>query len=184
MTFDFAGFHEKIQKSLDHFKSDLGSLRTGRASAQILEPVNVEAYGTHMKITELASISAPDANMLVISPWDKSLLGAIEKAIASAGINLNPVVDGDIIRIVIAALTQEKRQEYVKLLHQKMEAGRVMLRSIRSDTKQEIEDRQGEAGISEDDVERDLSELDKLIAQAIEKLEQIGAAKEKELLTL
>lgn len=184
MAYDFTPIQLKLQKSLDHVRSDIAPLRTGRSSVQLLDPVRVEAYGTNMSLNEVASISAPDPQLLIVSPWDKSLLTAIEKAIASAGINLNPIVDGDIIRIVIAPLTEEKRKEYVKLLHQKIEAGRVMVRNIRTDGKKEIEQQEGTAGISEDDVKFELDQLEEEIKSTLSKLDSLAESKERELLQI
>ena len=110
------------------------------------------------------------------------MITSIEKAIASAGLNLNPVVDGQIIRIAVPALTQERRQEMVKLLHQKIESGRVTVRTIRTETKQEIEEQKGVAGVSEDDIKLELDELDKEVKLALTKLDELQAQKEKELL--
>ncbi len=182
MTDAINHFQQKFTKSYEHVLQDVRSLRTGRASVQLLDPVRVDAYGTQMSLVEVASVTAPDATLLVVSPWDKSLISSIEKAIASAGLNLNPVVDGQIIRIVVPALTQERRQEMVKLLHQKIESGRVTVRTIRTETKQEIEEQKGGAGVSEDDIELELDELDKEVKLALTKLDELQAQKEKELL--
>lgn len=182
MTDAINHFQQKITKSYEHVLQDVRSLRTGRASVQLLDPVRVEAYGTQMSLVEVASVTAPDATLLVVSPWDKSLITSIEKAIASAGLNLNPVVDGQIIRIAVPALTQERRQEMVKLLHQKIESGRVTVRTIRTETKQEIEEQKGGAGVSEDDIKLELDELDKEVKLALTKLDELQAQKEKELL--
>ncbi|MFH2021987.1 MAG: ribosome recycling factor [Patescibacteria group bacterium] len=177
-------FGSKAQKTLAHVKQDVGQLRTGRSSTSMLDPVVVEAYGTKMKLNELASLSAPDPGLLIVSPWDKSLLSSIEKAIASANLNLNPVVDGDIIRIVVAPLTEERRLEYVKQLHQKIEAGRVMMRNIRSDVRREIEALKGEAGVSEDDIDFDLENLEAEFKKVNLELDKISEFKERELLAI
>jgi len=184
MSFDFATFHQQADKALNHLAEDINQLRTGKASAQILDTVKAEAYGTVMKISELANVTVPDPNMIMISPWDKSLISSIEKAINSAGLNLNAVVDGQILRIVVPPLTEERRKEMVKLLHQKLEAGRVMLRSIRTDVKREIDKQKGQPGISEDAIEADLVELDKLAKNYGDTLEDLGKRKEADLLTI
>ncbi len=184
MSFDFMSFKSKLDKAYDFVVNDVASLRTGRATAQILDPVVVEAYGSRMRIVEVASVQAPDPTMLVVSPWDRSLLSNIEKAIASAELNLNPVVDGDIIRIKIAALTEETRLEMVKVLNKKIENGRVMLRNLRSDTKRDIEKQKGADGVSEDDIELEIKELDNVLKEYMEKLDELFAKKEKELLTI
>lgn len=184
MSFQFSTFTELADKAIAHLKKDLATLRTGKATTQMLDSIRVEAYGSMMKISELANASAPEPNLLVIKPWDSSVISNIEKAIAKAGINLNPVVDGDIIRIVIPSLTEESRKEMVKLLHQKVESGRVMIRSIRSDIKQDIENQDGNDNISEDDIHRDLKELDDLTQKKIDEIDQLAKDKEVELMTI
>ena len=184
MSFDFSNFKSKLDKTYDFVVGDIASLRTGRATVQILDPVVVEAYGSRMKIVEVASVQAPDPTMLVVTPWDKGLLSNIEKAISTADLNLNPVVDGDIIRIKIASLTEETRKEMVKVLNKKIESGRVMFRNLRSDTKRDIEKQKGNEGISEDDIKLDVKELDDLLKQNMEKLDDLFNIKEKELLTV
>lgn len=184
MPYSFSDFQQKAKKAIDHVQRDVSSLRTGRASVQILDGVYVEAYGTSMQLVEVASVQAPDPSLLVISPWDKSLLSAVEKAVQSAGLNLNPVVDGDIVRIAIPPLTEETRKEMVKQLHKKIEAGRVMLRTIRTDAKKEIEDMENTDGVSEDDIARDLKTLEDELKKYMNELDELLQRKEKELLTV
>jgi ribosome recycling factor len=184
MPYSFSEFEEKIAKAVDHVRREVGVLRTGRASADMLDSITVEAYGSRMKLVELASISVPDATMIKIAPWDKGVIGSIEKAIASSDLNLNPVVDGDIVRILISPLTEEKRKEMVKELHKRVEAGKALLRDIRAKTKQEIENQKGQGGVSEDDVEAELEDLELRQKKAVEHLDALGTAKEKELLTI
>jgi len=182
--FDFKAFGESGKKALDVIREDIGSLRTGGASPQLLDGVKVEAYGSVMKVTELAAISVSDPTMLIVSPWDKSVLGAIEKGIQTAGINLNPVVDGDIIRISVPPLTGEDREKLVKTLSQKVEAGKVIIRSLRADTKRDIEAQKGQAGVSEDNIKADLAKLEDETKKLIDQVEQWAAAKQKELLKI
>ncbi len=184
MSYTFTPVTQKLEKALDHVRRDISSLRTGRATSQMLDSVVVDAYGSMMKILEVASVQAPDPSLLVVSPWDKSLLAAIEKAIASAGLNLNPVVNGDIIRIAIAPLTEETRKDMVKSLAKKIEDGKVMVRSIRTDSKKDIENQEGTDNISEDDIAQDLQELEKIVKEYISKLDEVYASKEKELMTI
>ncbi len=184
MSYQFSQFTQRADKTLEFIRNDVAQLRTGRASAQMLDIVSVEAYGTRMKVNELANISVPDPGMLVVTPWDKSLLPTIEKAVASSGLNLHPVVDGTIIRIVVPPLTEERRKELVKLLHQKIEAGRVMMRSVRTDAKKEIEDQEGQAGVSEDMIKADLETLEKKVKEYMEKIDALSTDKEKELMTV
>ena len=180
--FNFTQFRDNGHKTLEIIRTDVGSLRTGGASPQLLDGVKVEAYGTTMKVTELAAISVQDPTMMVVSPWDKSVLAAIEKGIQTAGINLNPVVDGDIIRISVPPLTQEGREKLVKTLHQKIEAGKVMLRTLRGDCKKEIEAQEGTAGISEDDIKANLATLEEETKSLMTQVDELEAAKQKELL--
>lgn len=184
MPYDSNEFKQKLNKSLEHLKTDISTLRTGRASTQLLDPVKIEAYGSQMRVQELANVSAPDASMVVVTPWDKNLLENIEKGIASAGLNLHPVVDGDIIRISIPPLTEERRKEMVKSLGQKLEQGKVMMRNIRNDAKKDIESLEGSEGMSEDDVKNLLEEMEDVFKNKLEELDQIGAEKEKELMTV
>lgn len=184
MSYDFSQFENQSNKATEHVKQDVSTLRTGRATAQMLDSVTIEAYGSYLKIVEVASIQAPDPTLLVVTPWDKSLLMAVEKGIKSANLNLNPVVDGDIIRIAVPPLTEEKRLEMVKQLQRKIEDGKVMLRNIRTDSKQEIEAQKGQSGVSEDDIENNLEELEKLHKKYLEDLDNLSVSKEKELLTI
>ncbi|HEX7017907.1 MAG TPA: ribosome recycling factor [Patescibacteria group bacterium] len=182
MSYNFSDFEVKMDKALQHVRQDIGSLRTGKASPQLLDPVMVEVYGTRMKISEVANISATDPTLLVVSPWDKSILSAIEKSINIAGLNLNPVVDGEIIRIAIPPLTEERRKEMVKILHQKIENGRVMMRTVRADAKKEIEAMKGEAGVSEDDIAADVVTLDKKFQEKMDELDSLSQHKEVDLM--
>lgn len=174
----------QFNKALAHTRAEIASLRTGRASVQMLDDVTIEAYGSRMKLNEVASLSAPDASLLVVSPWDKSLVAAIEKGIQAANLNLNPVVDGQAVKVPVPPLTQERRQEMVKVLHQRAETGRVLIRTARADAKEMIEDQKGEAGVSEDDVEAALKELDVTTKEYIEKIDVLVKEKETELLSL
>lgn len=184
MAYDFQEFVQKADKTLQHIKEDISTLRTGRANTQILDPILVEAYGTMMHVHELANLSAPDPSLLMISPWDKSILGNIEKAIAASALNLHPVVDGSIIRIAIPPLTEERRKEMVKLLGQKIQNGHVMLRNVRGDIRKEIEKLTDQAGVSEDNIQADLADLDRRVKDYTTKIDQLAAEKEKELLTV
>lgn len=182
MPYPLTSVKQRLDKALSHVQRDIATLRTGRATVQMLDPVVVDAYGAKMKINEVASVQAPDPSLLVVSPWDKSLLESIEKAIASADLNVNPVVDGDIIRIAISPLTEDKRKEMVKSLAKKVEAGRVMLRTIRTDAKKDIESQDGTDGISEDDIAQDLDSLETLLKEYNTQLDDMYASKEKDLM--
>lgn len=185
MSFNFRDFHTDAAKAVEHFKQTVGMLRTGRVSAGMLDTVMVEAYGTRMRLVEVASISVPDATLIVITPWDKSLIKAIETAIATThDLELNPVVDGQIIRIPVAALTEERRKEMVKLLHKRSEESKVMMRSVRTTTKKEIEAAEGSEGVSEDNIRADVEKLEVELKKYMDQIDAITAQKEKELMTI
>lgn len=174
----------RLEQAVEVVKKDLGSVRTGRAKPSIVEEVKVEAYGAYMSLRELATITAPDPTLIMISPWDKSLVGAVAAGINKAGLNLNAVVDGDVIKIAIPPLTQERREELVKLVHQKIESGKVMVRQIRTEIKAAIEAQEGESGISEDSIKMWLEMMQKQVDGVITRLDELGKEKEKELMTL
>jgi ribosome recycling factor len=174
-------FQNQSQEILKLVRDDLKGIKTGRAKPALVEDVKVEAYDSAMTLKELASISAPDPQQIIVSPWDKGLLAAIEKALASSQLNLTPVVDGDIVRIKIAPLTAEAREDLIKLVHQKLESMRAMLRETRGETKSKIEAQKGTSGVSEDDIFEDLSELQKLTDEYMDKIEEEGKGKEEEL---
>ena len=182
--FSFSDFDQRAEKTLEHIRGDVATLRTGRAHTSMLDSVNVEAYGTKMKIQELAGVTVPDPTLIVIAPWDKSLLEAISKGVNVAGLSLNPIIDGEIIRISVPPLTSERRQEMVKLLSQKIEAGKVMLRNLRGDIRRDIDALEGEDGVSEDDIKSWQEELDRKVKELEGKIEEIKEQKEKDLVTL
>lgn len=184
MSTDPTTYRKKFQQTIDHVSKDVSSLRTGKASIQMLDDVLVEAYGSKMKINEVGNVSILDANMLVVTPWDKGLLKDIEKAITVAQLNLNPIVDGEIVRVPVPSLTQERRQEMVKLLSQKTESGKVMLRTVRVDIKKDIESQKGESGISEDDIKNQIEELEKITKEFIAKIDEMAGQKEADLMSI
>ncbi len=184
MSIATSSYTDRFEKVVAHYEQDLSTIRTGKASMQILDSVTVDAYGSKMKIAEVASVTIQDPTLIVISPWDKSLLGAIEKGIQVAGLNLSPIVDGQIIRLPVPPLTGERRQEMVKLLQQKAESARVMARTVRTEVKKEIEKQTGEPGISEDDIKQELKEMDDVVKQTIEVIDDLTAGKEKQLTTI
>jgi ribosome recycling factor len=180
--FDFSSFRQAVAKTLAHIETDIASLRTGGANPRLLDSVKVEAYGTVMKVTELAAITVANPTLLLVSPWDESVVGAIEKGIQQAGINLNPVVDGKTIRIHIPPLTTEARQQLVKTLHQQIESGKVMIRNLRTETKKAIEAQEGQDGISEDHISADLTTLDNEVKTITNQIDALSARKADELL--
>ncbi len=182
--YDFSPFRDKLKKIIDHVREQINMLRTGKANVAMLDPVKVQVYGSSMSIDELANINVPDPELIVIEPWDKNVIKNIEEAIQNSNVNLKPVVDQDIIRIKVTPLTEEKRNELVKKLKQKIESAKIMMRTARSDVKSEIEAQEGQAGISEDDIHRDLQELDQMMTQFEEQLEDLFQEKKEDLLKL
>ncbi len=183
MSYSFANLQLNLEQALEHSRADFNSLRTGRASVGLVDTIRVEAYGSMMQLLELASISLSD-QLIVIKPYDRSLLENIEKAISKSDIHIQPVVDKDVVKLVIPSLTEDRRLEMVKMLHQKIEAGKIMIRGVRTDAKKEIEALKGQDGVSEDDIHADIDTLEQHIKTGLEKLEKMGEQKEKELLTV
>ncbi len=181
MAFDYTDLELKFEQVLEIVGDDLKGIKTGRAKPAMVEDVMVEAYGTRMPLKELASITAPDPHLITVQPWDQSVIGAVEKALSSGQNQFNPSVDGQLIRIPVPALTGEKREELVKLVAVRIESGKQMIRSQRTDTKKEVEAQKHQVDVSEDDIKNDLKKLDEITAWYNEKLEQVGEAKAEEL---
>lgn len=175
---------EEFNKAIEHLKHDISSLRTGRATPALVEDVQVEAYGVKQPLKAVASISVQDAKTLVVSPWDKSVLQAIESAIRLSPIGLNPVNDGKIIRLPLPELSQERRQDLIKVLHQKLELSRVAVRQIREDVRKEIDSQEKNKEISEDDKYKFQDDLEKLVKEFNDKIKLVGEDKEKEINTI
>jgi ribosome recycling factor len=175
---------QKFAKVLELIDEDFATVRVGRAKPSLIENLGVMAYGSRMRLMEVASISAPDPNMLIVSPYDKSIMRDIEKAIADSEMQLSPAVSGDIIRIVIPSLTQERRLDFVKLLKQKTESGKVMLRQARQDIKDKIDALKERKEVSEDEIFMLLEQLDKITGEYNEKIEQKGREKEEEIMAV
>jgi len=164
------------------FSEDIQSIRTGRATPGLIENVVVTVYGGQkMKLVELGSIGVPDVRSLTFQPWDQSLVREISNGMAAAGLGMNPTVDGAIIRLQLPMLTQEQREEYIKLLGRKLEGVREMVRSARADFRKKLMDAKNEKEISEDEFKRDEAELQKLTDKYMEKLEEISRKKEVEI---
>jgi ribosome recycling factor len=174
-----------MDQVLSLVKEDLNSVATGRAKPSMIEDIKVEAYaGSILTIKELGNISAPDAHLITINPWDKGVIDQIAKAISSSDLNLNPVVDGELVRISVPALTQERREELVKAVKQKVESGKSMLRQVRNDIKRDIDGQKDTAGVSEDDIFAANEDLQKLIDDFNKTLDDLEQNKEKELMTV
>jgi ribosome recycling factor len=172
-----------MKGAIDSLKHDLSGLRTGRANTALLEPITIEVYGSHMPITQVATISAPEPRMLTVQVWDKSNIGPVEKAIRSAGLGLNPINDGNTIRLPIPDLTEERRKELAKLAHQYAEKARVAIRNVRRDGMDALKADENKKEISEDDRKRGETEVQKLTDDMIKAADEVAAHKEKEILT-
>ncbi|MDD4900572.1 MAG: ribosome recycling factor [Patescibacteria group bacterium] len=173
-----------LTKTIDFFKKDISALRTGRANPAILDGVLVEAYGAKTPILGLASVSVPEARSIVISPWDKSIIKDVERAIVAADLGINPVNEGDKIRLVVPQLTEENRHELVKKLSEKMEVSRISLRQTRDEIKELIEAAFKNKAINEDDKFRFFKELDEEISRKNDELKKIKDKKEEEIMTI
>lgn len=176
----------KMQKVVDSVQSDISGIRTGRATPSLVENIMVPAYGgTQMlRVLEVASITAPDTQMLVISPWDKSIIGDIRKGILEANMGMNPSIDGEVIRISFPPLTTEDREKYVKLLSQKLENGKVMIRSVRADEMHDIKKHLEAKELTEDDAKDFEKKAQDTTDLYIAKIETMGETKKQELLTI
>lgn len=168
----------RMKKAVDHTLHEFNAIHTGKASPTMVESVIVEAYGSQMRLKECAAVSTPDARMIVIQPWDVSLLRAIEKGIQVANLGFNPIVDGKILRVPLPEMSRERRQEFVKLAHKLAEEGRVHVRNVRRD----IHDAMKKAKLSEDETKRLEKELQTLTDKSIADINQHLTAKEQELL--
>jgi len=174
----------KMQHSLEATERELMLIRTGRASPVLLERIKVEYYGSEMPINQLATITVPEPRQLLISPWDKSILPAIVKAIHASDLGLTPNNDGSTIRLEIPPLTEERRKELTKLVHQKAEEGKVALRNIRREANEILEKREKSKEISEDELERGKKEIQKLTDEFLAKVDEITAKKVEEIMEI
>jgi ribosome recycling factor len=179
-----AGVKARMGKATEDLRAEVATIRTGRASTGLLEHLKVDYYGTPTPLNQVATLGVPDPALLTVQPWDPSLLPAIEKVIRSSGLGLNPVNDGKSLKVPIPPLTEERRKELVKHLHKLLENHRTAVRNIRRDGNEELKKLLKEKKISEDDERRGLEEIQKLTDETMEKLENVGKSKEKEILEL
>ena len=179
-----ADFKKDFVQAIDHLKSEVSQLRTGRASTAMVEGITVEAYGSRQPVKAVGTIMVADPKTLTIEPWDKSLLQALEKGIRDSGIGINPVNDGKLIRLSLPDLTSERRQELVKVLNQKLEQGKISIRKVREEVREMIAMEEKDKSISEDEKFRLQEELEKMVKGYNDDLEKIGEGKEKEIMTV
>lgn len=180
--YDKADLERRMHGAVEALKSDLSGLRTGRAHTALLDPVTVEVYGSHMPLNQVASVSAPEPRMLSVQVWDKSNVGPVDKAIRSAGLGLNPIVDGQMLRLPIPEMTQERRKELSKLAGKYAEAARIAVRNVRRDGMDNLKADENKKEISEDERKRHETEVQKLTDATIAELDAAAMAKEKEIL--
>src|ERR1017187_5880151 len=178
----FAQLKARMDKAVEDFRKEMASTRTGRASVHMLDGVTVDAYGSQMPLNQLANVSAPEPQLITVQPWDVSLIGAIEKAIRSADLGLNPMNDGKLVRVPVPALTEDRRKDMVKHLHRILEEHRTAVRNIRRDGNEAIKKTMKDKKIAEDDEKRALDEIQKLTDDEIKKMEEMSKGKEKEVL--
>lgn len=170
----------KMKKAVDHTVNEFHNIHTGKATPAMVENITFDAYGSQMRIKDCAAISTPDARMIVIQPWDVSLLKAIEKGIQIANLGFNPIVDAKILRVPLAEMSRERRQEFVKVAHKLSEEGKVHVRNVRRDMIEALK----KAKLSEDDTKRSEKEIQTLTDKAIKDITDQLAIKEKELLSV
>jgi ribosome recycling factor len=183
-THDINDIRRRMQGAIQTLKQELGGLRTGRASATLLDPIQVEAYGSHMPLNQLATVSVPEPRLISVQVWDRSMVHAVEKAIAGSSLGLSPSTEGQVLRLRIPELNEDRRKELVKVAHKYAEASRVAIRHVRRDGLDVIKKLQKDHKISEDDETRSSEQIQKATDEMIAEIEKMLAAKEKEILTV
>ena len=183
-THDLAELKRRMHGALGVLKQELGGLRTGRASPHLLDPVQVDAYGTHMPLNQVATISVPEPRLISVQVWDRSMVHPVEKAIIAANLGLNPSTEGQVLRLRIPELNEERRRELVKLAHKYAETARVAVRHVRRDGMDIIKNLEKNHKISKDDHERFSADIQKATDAGIAEIDQTLGAKEKEILTV
>jgi ribosome recycling factor len=183
-TFDMNDLKRRMQGAIASLKQELGGLRTGRASSALLEHVQVEAYGNHMPLNQLATISVPEPRLLNVQVWDKSMIHPVEKAISSANLGWTPATEGQVIKLRIPELNEERRRELVKVAHKYAEAARIAVRHVRRDGLDLLKKLEKDHKISEDDHDRQSGEVQKATDATIADVDKLLAGKEKEIMTV
>jgi ribosome recycling factor len=181
--YDKADIERRMKGAVEALKSDLQGLRTGRANTSLLDPVVVEVYGSMMPLNQVATVSAPEPRMLSVQVWDKSNLIPVEKGIAHANLGLNPIIDGQTLRLPIPDLTQERRKELAKLAGQYAEKAKIAIRNVRRDAMESLKTDEKKKEISEDERKRSEDEVQKLTDQYVKETDEAAAKKEQEILT-
>ncbi|MCF6343065.1 MAG: ribosome recycling factor [Devosiaceae bacterium] len=180
--FSINSLKSRMDKSVASLKDELAGLRTGRASASMLEPVTVEAYGSQMPLNQVATVSVPESRMLSVQVWDQSMAGAVDKAIRESGLGLNPIAEGAVIRVPIPELNEERRKELSKVAHTYAEQGRVAVRHIRRDGMDELKALEKNGGMGQDESRSNSDKVQKTTDEAIAQIDSILASKEQEIM--
>ncbi len=181
---DLAEIKRRMQGAIAVLKQDLGGLRTGRASSSLLDPVQVEAYGSHMPLNQLATVSVPEPRLLSVQVWDRSMVAAVERAIINANLGLNPATEGQVLRIRIPELNEERRKELVKVAHRYAETARVAVRHVRRDGLDVLKRLEKDHKISKDEHDRQSEQIQKATDETISEVDRALSVKEKEILTV
>lgn len=182
--YDKSDLQRRMHGAVEALRGDLGGLRTGRASISLLDPVNIDVYGANMPINQIGTVSAPEPRMLSVQVWDKSNVGAVEKAIRNSGLGLNPLIDGQTIRLPIPDLTEDRRKELAKLAGQYAEKARIAARNVRRDGMDAVKADEGKKEIGEDERKRLETDVQKLTDETIAEIDATASEKEKEILEL
>ncbi|MEO8669114.1 MAG: ribosome recycling factor [Bauldia sp.] len=178
---DFADLDRRMKGAVAALKAELGGLRTGRASIALLEPLSVNAYGQEMPINQVGTVSVPESRMLSVQVWDKTMVGAVDRAIREANLGLNPIVEGTLLRIPIPELNAERRQELVKVAHKYAEHARVSARNVRRDGMEQIKKDEKDGGVGQDDLKKRGDQIQKLTDATIVEIDRMLVAKEAEI---
>jgi ribosome recycling factor len=177
-----ASAEHKMARAVEVMERDFATLRTGRASTSLVERLHVDYYGTQTPLNQLASISVPESHQIVIQPWDRGVLGAIEKAILRSDIGLTPNVDGTVVRLNIPQLTEERRRDIVKSVHKRMEEARVEIRNLRREAADALKKEERDGTVGADEVRRQLDQLQKITDRVVADVDRLGGIKEQEVL--
>lgn len=181
-TFDLADIKRRMQGAINAFKHDLGSLRTGRASPNLLDPIQIDAYGSLMPIVQVATVSVPEPRLLSVQVWDRGMVSAVEKAIRESDLGLNPQTEGQVIRLRIPEMNEQRRKEMVKVSHKYAEEARVAVRHVRRDGLDLLKKLEKDHAISEDDSKRQGEQVQKATDQFVAEIDTLLTAKEKEIM--
>ena len=182
MAYDLSDLKTRMQKSISSLRDELAGLRTGRASASLLEPVTVEAYGSRMPLNQVATVTVPEPRMLSVQVWDRQMANAVEKAIRDSGLGLNPMGEGQVIRVPLPELNEQRRKELAKVAHNYAEAARVAVRHIRRDGMDALKKAEKDGDISQDDSRVQADLVQKATDAAVTEIDQVLAAKEAEIM--